>query len=108
MHACKVGYLNIAELLLSKGAVVDRRDIKERFTALMMASYHNHFEIAKLLISEGGGAEVDLRDGDHGFTALHYASEYASGLEIAELLVSSELMWISEIGMDTLPYIYHP
>ena len=55
MHACKGGYLNIAELLLSKGAVVDRRDIKERYTALMMASYHNHFEISELLISEGGG-----------------------------------------------------
>ena len=61
MHACKGGYLNIAELLLSKGAVVDRRDIKERYTALMMASYHNRFERAKLLISEGGGEEVDLR-----------------------------------------------
>ena len=57
MHACKRGYLNIAELLLSKRAVVDRRDIKERYTALMMASYHNHFEIAKLLITEGGGAK---------------------------------------------------
>ena len=55
MHACKRGYLNIAELLLSKGAVVDRRDIKERYTALMMALRHNHFEIAKLLISEGLG-----------------------------------------------------
>ena len=55
MHACKGGYLNIAELLLSKGAVVDRRDIKERYTALMMASRHNHFEISKLLISEVGG-----------------------------------------------------
>ncbi len=55
MHACENGYLNIAELLLSKGAVVGRRDMKERYTALIMASYHNHFEIAKLLISEGGG-----------------------------------------------------
>ena len=60
IHACKHGYLNIAELLLSKGAVVDRRDIKEKCTALMMASYHDHFEKAKLLISEGGGGEVDL------------------------------------------------
>ena len=87
MHACKGGYLNIAELLLSKGAVVDRRDIKERYTALMLASYHNHFEISKLLISEGGGAEVDLGD-DGGNTALHWTS-YRGNLEISELLTSS-------------------
>ena len=61
MHACKGGYLNIAELLLSKGAVVDRRDIKERYTALMMASYHNIFDIAKLLISEVGGGRSGSR-----------------------------------------------
>ena len=87
MHACKDGYLNIAELLLSKGAVVDRRDIKERYTALMMASRHNHFEIAKLLIFEVGGAEVDLGD-EHGWTALHYTS-IEGNLEISELLTSS-------------------
>ena len=87
MHACKGGYLNIAELLLSKGAVVDRRDIKERYTALIMASYHDHFEIVKLLISEGGGAEVDLGN-EYGRTALHWASDEGN-LEISELLVSS-------------------
>ena len=87
MHACKGGYLNIAELLLSKGAVVDWRGINERYTALMMASYHNHFEIAKLLISEGGGGEVDLAD-DDGWTALLYASDEGD-LEILELLTSS-------------------
>ena len=84
MHACKDGYLNIAELLLSKGAVVDRRDMKERYTALMMASRHNHFEIVKLLISKGGGAEVDQR-GEGGWTTLHVAS-WKGNLELSELL----------------------
>ena len=87
MHACKDGYLNIAELLLSKGAVVDRRDFKERYTALMMASSHNHLDIVKLLISEGWGAEIDLRD-DYGMTALHWTS-VRGYLEISELLTSS-------------------
>ena len=87
MHACKGGYLDIAELLLSKGVGVDRRDTKERYTALMMASHHNHVEIVRLLVSEGVGADVDLKD-DDGRTALHRTS-INGNLEIAELLTSS-------------------
>ena len=85
IHACKGGYLNIAELLLSKGAVVYRRDIKERYTALMMASHHNHVGIVRLLISEGVGADVDLKD-DDGFTAFHIAS-YIGYLRMVQLLL---------------------
>ena len=60
MHACKDGYSDIAQPLLSKEAGVDRRYTKKRYTSLMMALCHNHLELVELLMSEGEGAEVTL------------------------------------------------
>ena len=66
MHALQGWIFEYRRAIVIQGRVVDRRDVKEKYTALMMASRHNYFEIAKLLISEGGGAEVDLTDDSMG------------------------------------------
>jgi ankyrin repeat protein len=67
--ACERDNLEIAKLLIDRGADVDAKDMYER-TPLHFASNWNRIEIAKLLIE--AGADVKVKD-NGGRTPLHLA-----------------------------------
>ena len=64
--ASDYGHLEVARLMIEKGAKLDLRDNNDA-TALYIASRNGHLEVARLLIEKG--ATVDLQT-MHGATAL--------------------------------------
>ncbi|XP_065565838.1 26S proteasome non-ATPase regulatory subunit 10-like [Artemia franciscana] len=81
--AARKGNLEICQLLVSKGAIIDALDSDNR-TALHFAASEGNLEICQLLVSKG--ATVDALDSDN-WTALHFAASKGN-LEICQLLVS--------------------
>lgn len=82
--AAENGYLEIVELLISRGADVDLLDVG--CTPLSLAAENGHLEVVELLISSG--ANVDLHDGYVKRTPLHLAA-IAGCLDVVKLLISS-------------------
>jgi len=82
--ACRYGYLEVAKLLLDRGAEVDEIGLgaSRRNTALHQACHAGHLEVARLLLDRG--AWVDKRDAI-GETALHSACKrsHRDGLVMA-------------------------
>ena len=77
-EAASVGSIEIAELLIAKGADVNARE-KGGGTPLHQATYGDHVEVAELLIVSG--ANVNAQD-DGGYTP----TDYSFG-ETASLLI---------------------
>ena len=73
MKACKTGQLELARLLLGKGANVNARNGKG-FGSLFVAVEKNRSDVVRLLL-EQDGIEVDARQESHGYTPLHKAAE---------------------------------
>jgi uncharacterized protein (TIGR02145 family) len=86
MLASNIGYTEVCQILLSKGAKVDLQS-DDGGTALMLASQGGFIEIVKLLLDRG--ANVDLQT-DFGETALMLASQNKQ-TEIAKLLLDKSL-----------------
>ena len=86
MIASFVGSLEVARLLMVKGANVSAARINDGMTALMLASEQGHLEIAKLLVERG--ANVNAARTDDGWTALMWAAQEGH-LEVVRLLLSS-------------------
>ena len=80
--AIERGYIEIAKLLIDKGANINIQN-REGHTALMLASIEGHIEIAKLLIDKGANINIQNREGH---TALMLAS-IEGHTEIAKLLI---------------------
>jgi len=84
-HAAIVGHKEIAELLISKGAVVDQLNTCYYGTPLNAAAYSGRNDVVKLLIANG----ADPRKTSNGWTPRRYAE--ARGFnEIASLLKNAE------------------
>ena len=81
-RACWNNYLEIAKLLIERGADINLADSDGR-TPLYRACWNNYLEIARLLIK--GNADVNLAEKD-GETPLHVAC-WNNNLEIAKLLI---------------------
>lgn len=82
--AAEAGHREIAEVLLKKGAIIDKPD-RNGVTALMYAAAHGHSGVADLLLSRG--ADLKLTD-NGGWTALHWnAGTTQSGTETTDLLI---------------------
>lgn len=80
--AAKLGYKDIAWLLVANGAKVDSVWKLHRETPLIVATDEGHTEIVKLLIT--GGANVNTRR--YGYTPLHIAVSKGNR-EIVQLLI---------------------
>jgi ankyrin repeat protein len=76
------GHIDIARLLIAKGANVNGRNV-ENVSALMLAAGKGYVEIAKLLLENG--AEINAQD-EKGYTALMMATLKNNGAD--ETLVS--------------------
>jgi len=79
------GHLNVVELLINKGADVNKKDASTNMTALMVAASEGHEKIVNLLV--GSGADIHMKDRNHHATALMSASEYGY-TKIAKLLLN--------------------
>lgn len=84
MGAARAGHLGIVELLLAKGAELDRKN-NNGVTALMETAKSEHSAVLKLLITKG--ADVNAK-GIHGHTALIFAS-FNRRLENVKLLLEA-------------------
>jgi ankyrin repeat protein len=71
-------------LLIAEGANVNFATYSEFYTALMIASYHGHADIVRILLEHG--ANVNAED-DYNATAITRAAE-SGYLEIVRLLVA--------------------
>jgi serine/threonine-protein phosphatase 6 regulatory ankyrin repeat subunit B len=83
MLASYKGHIEIAKLLLEKGASLDIQNTNGN-TALIRASSYGHTEIVEILIQKG--AKLDIQDINFYNTALMFAS-YRGHTEIVRLLV---------------------
>ncbi|KAH0557050.1 hypothetical protein GP486_005162, partial [Trichoglossum hirsutum] len=70
--ASRYGHLNVAKILLDKGAEVEARDRKGR-TALYWAAGSGHKDVVLLLLDNQ--ADISAKD-DDGQTALHWAADW--------------------------------
>lgn len=77
------GHYEAAQLLLARGADVNRR-MKRGQSALMFASYYGHTEMVRMLLTKGADVNADF-EGD---TALGWARQKGHA-EIADLLIKS-------------------
>lgn len=78
-------------------------------TALTLAAYLDHLEVARVLLEVGANDIVHSADA-HGHTALHYASEYGH-TEVAKALISvggtKSITAVSDIGDTALHLAAH-
>ena len=78
------GHMEVAELLIDKGADENAEDSYNR-TPLLLATSDNHKDIAELLIAKGS----DLNAQDvYGKTILHHAAAGYDRKEIVKLLIA--------------------
>lgn len=68
--ACLYGYVKIAQLLLAKGADVNKTD-NQQSTSLHLATDEGHFRVVRLLVNSG--ADVKTVD-ERSYSPLHYAA----------------------------------
>ena len=64
------GWLELAQLLLDQGALINARDKLSGGTPLIMAVMHGHTDVIELLLAQG--ADIDMAT-NRGTTALHAA-----------------------------------
>ena len=83
MLAAAGGHLEVATLLLAKGAAIDSCNIFNT-DALMLACWKGHVELVKLLLDHG--AAIDAR-GDRGTTPLMWAASEGHA-DIVKLLIA--------------------
>ncbi len=69
-HVAQKGFLDIAQLLVSKGASVNARCGQQQWTPLHDAVFRNHVEVAEFLLQKG--AKVNARS-TYGVTPMHWA-----------------------------------
>ncbi|KAI6241682.1 Palmitoyltransferase [Aphelenchoides fujianensis] len=79
--------LDLAKLLIERGAEVNAIGGVLSSTPLHWASRHGHAAMVALLIQNGANAEI--RDGE-GFTALHIAAQFGSTPVVAYLVASGQ------------------
>uniref|UniRef100_A0A3B3SKH6 Ankyrin 1 n=1 Tax=Paramormyrops kingsleyae TaxID=1676925 RepID=A0A3B3SKH6_9TELE len=80
--ACKYGKLDVAELLLERGANPNTSG-KNGLTPLHVAVHHNNLDVVKLLVSKGSSPYNTARNG---YTPLHIAAKQ-NQLEVASTLL---------------------
>lgn len=83
MAACETGHVEVARVLLERGAEAGCSD-RHRRTPLHLASDWGHAEMVKLLLDQGALAGAIDQEGQ---TPLHVASENGS-VEVARLLLA--------------------
>ncbi|GIX84602.1 ankyrin-1 [Caerostris extrusa] len=80
------GFVEVIRNLLERGENVDATT-PENFTALHLAVQANQPEVVEILL--GHGANVQLKAGKNGETALHMAAGVIDGHKCAELIIKS-------------------
>lgn len=83
--ACQHGYFEIVELLIQKGARVDKSINGSNMSILHYQAASGRSNAVKMLISRG--ADVNAQD-DHGYTPLHYACRNDNPT-VAEILIEN-------------------
>jgi ankyrin repeat protein len=96
-HAVRYGYVDVARILIDKGAEVGARD-EYAGTALHCAAEQEQADVVKLLI--GAGADVNARD-SLGRTALHYAAWFSSKEVVSTLVQNGANMNAEDDDEDT-------
>ncbi|KAG0003658.1 Glycerophosphocholine phosphodiesterase, partial [Modicella reniformis] len=74
--ACRLGHVEVAKLLIHFGADLNAQD-EDGESCLLIAAKNGHLECVNLLIAGAGngvGANLELREGYYGWTALHLAA----------------------------------
>jgi ankyrin repeat protein len=84
-HAVNGGHLELAELLLDRGADVGARDAEERIP-LHLASYMGNTDVVRLLLDRD--SDVTARE-FRGRTPLYMATNWGDDLEVVRLLVEA-------------------
>ncbi len=69
--AALYGHVDVATLLLDRGANVENKTKYSGFTALHNAAWRGHLDVATLLLDRGADVESKTKSG---YTALHYAA----------------------------------
>uniref|UniRef100_A0A3Q3APQ9 Ankyrin-1 n=1 Tax=Kryptolebias marmoratus TaxID=37003 RepID=A0A3Q3APQ9_KRYMA len=82
--ASKYGKVDVAELLLERGANPNAAG-KNGLTPLHVAVHHNNLDVVKLLVSKGGSAHSTARNG---YTPLHIAAKQ-NQMEVASCLLQN-------------------
>ncbi|KAJ8604649.1 hypothetical protein CTAYLR_006523 [Chrysophaeum taylorii] len=82
--AALFGFIECVELLVEKGADVDKAGARDGVTPLYMASLYGHVECVQLLIEKG--ADFDKARTDSGATPL-YGASYNGHVECVQLLI---------------------
>ena len=78
----RYGHLDVATLLLDRGANVESKT-KDSYTALHRAARNGHLDVVTLLLDRGANVESKTK---HGYTALHDAARYGR-INVATLLL---------------------
>lgn len=99
MKAEEGGKLENVKLLLKRGANLQVRGFPNRVSVLHSAAWHNHVEIAKVLLA--AGIDVDVRDADKG-TPLMVAVSMGSREAAALLIEKGADLNVRFLSGDTL------
>jgi ankyrin repeat protein len=101
--AAKLGYVEIANLLLKYGANINWVSTETGSTALHLACANNHFDVVKLLMDMQ--ANVNIKDDDER-TPLHFART----VDVADMLIKAgaEVNVCSEYGTPLHHIIKYP
>ena len=107
VDACRLGDLDVAEVLIRRGADVETRDDLLEYSALHWAAIEGHVDVAKVLIQNG--ADMSAVDWEKQ-TALHFAAKEGH-VDIVKVLIqnvadvnavdewkSTALHWAAEKG----------
>ena len=103
--ACSVGSIDVARLLINRGANVECRNGLNQ-TPLVVAAEFNHSEIIKFLLEEGS-ADIEARDKD-GMTSLLKASSKGN-IEAAQMLGrnNADVYAVDQVGNYLFQSLYH-
>lgn len=101
-QACLDGYLEIALLLLKKGADIDKKN-NQGLTPFHLACQNGHYEIVSALLKHN--EEIIYQENDDGLAAIHLASEKGQ-LKVVRVLLAQDKDIIYQENDDGLTALH--
>lgn len=96
--AAQINRKEVVEILLTKGALINAKNISEE-TPLHIASLQGHSEIVTILLDNG--ADKEARD-SYGYTPLHYAAQ-GNHKKVVEILLTKLALINAKINNNKTP-----